>query len=603
MSTWRISTSFMDKSIAIEEQIGSVGASVIRSQKGPTKPIKIYAGQEQRIIHLFGKPSATYPDVWDAIEYNKNYDMWLAAPDKNGKHGGVWITQTGSEALTSGLSSDSITFSAIPIEEDLGTGDNSSTTFTTTVTEYGDYVNQSIDIEVGGTSISLTASDAATEVLTSVDATYSGSGTYNRSTGEVSFTFDTAPATSADINVTYNIDRSDEIYFALLNSNKEADDLAVKTTYSGGLWTLTIYRIDDDGNYIQLDDSPYTVSLTAGSKDGFGKSNYILDVFDEHDYIKAVINSDLSYSSFVDDSDSIDMAGGSRGDTVTIAELTTSWNYFQDTVNFAADVFFDCTAVSGVETLFNTLRNTYQKYSIYLLNLGNVTAANAVSTKDALSINNAGLAIYWSWFKIRDIYNNSFFYSACMGRIASKHAAMSDVYNGLAPSWIDENSHGGQLGPGILEQINSATETQLQTMDSNQINPVIKHPSYGYMIVSQKTAQTTLSDYSYIGHIRLRDYLVENIINNALYFQITKLNDTEHRNAVKSKADLILSGPLGLNLLVEAEAKCDNQNNNADVLNRREFILDVAVKFTTFSEKIKFNFINTDQGTSVSEVL
>jgi len=603
-STWRISTAFLDKSVAIKETIGSIGASVIRAAKGPTTPIKIFAGQEQRIIDIFGKPNATYPDVWDAIEYNKSYDLWLAAPDKSGKHGGVYVTPTGTESILSGFSSiSSVSFTALPTEETLGSGDGSSTTFAITLTEYDDYVNQSIDIQADGTSITLVATDANPEVLTSVDATYAGTGTYNRTTGQLSFTFDTAPVSAVALTANYNISRADDIYFALFNNNREADDLAIQVTYANSLFTIVVQKIDADGNYIALDDSPYIVSLTAGSKDGFGASNYIMDVFDEHDHITPVINTALTVSTFVNDSDVVLMVGGSRGSTVTITELTTSWNTFQDAINYEADIFFDCTATSGVATLFNTLRNTYQKYSIYLLHLGNVTAANAVSTKDALSLNNNGICIYWSWFKVTDTYNNSFFYSSCMGRIASKHGAMTDVYNGLAPAWIDENGHGGQLGPGIEKQVNSATETQLELMDTNEINGVVIYPGYGVLITSHKTSQTTLSDYSYVGHIRLRDYLVKNIIDNALYAQITKLNDTEHRNAVKTKADLILSGPLSLGLLREADSKCDDQNNNDAALARREFILDVAVKFTPFSDRIRFNFINVGQNVSVSETL
>jgi hypothetical protein len=104
MSTWRITTKSIDRSSTVRGEAGSVGAMAIRSLKGPVKPVKIFKGEEKRIIDLFGKPSVTYPDVWEAIEYNKQDDMWISAPyDTSARLGGVLVTDTGSVALSTGV--------------------------------------------------------------------------------------------------------------------------------------------------------------------------------------------------------------------------------------------------------------------------------------------------------------------------------------------------------------------------------------------------------------------------------------------------------------------------------------------------------------------
>jgi hypothetical protein len=192
-----------------------------------------------------------------------------------------------------------------------------------------------------------------------------------------------------------------------------------------------------------------------------------------------------------------------------------------------------------------------------------------------------------------------------MGRVATKHAQMYDVFNGLAPSWIDENGHGGQLGGNIIEMAYDPSETQKQTLsEDNQINPIEFNTQYGVMITAQRTSLTSLSDYSYINHSRTADYIILNVERQVLPYQITKLNDADHRNRARIKGDAIVSPLAGApyNLLRSYAIKCDSENNTNQVLNRREFVFEIAVKFTPTSESIRFIFTNVDQTTSVEEV-
>jgi len=62
--TWRLTVNEIDRSRTVKENVGSTGACVIRAGKGITKPIKIDIRDELRILHMFGYPSSSYPDVW-----------------------------------------------------------------------------------------------------------------------------------------------------------------------------------------------------------------------------------------------------------------------------------------------------------------------------------------------------------------------------------------------------------------------------------------------------------------------------------------------------------------------------------------------------------
>jgi hypothetical protein len=328
MSSYRISVLENNLSSTIQPSVGNVGATVIRSSKGPVKPVKITKGDSNRIINIFGKPSASYPDVWDILEFNKKADLWASAPSKNSLYGGVMVTKTGTEPLVGGYSSlTALSFAALPVTESLGTGDGSTVSFSMTLSKKTYYNHQTINIKINGVTINVAASDLATEVLTTTPDV--GSGTYVRSTGVLTFTFDSAPALGAEITAHYTENRAADCYFILFNCNPEIDDSAVKITMANSVFTVNAYLKDPvTSAYSALPLSPYSVSLTANTKDGFGQNIYIEDIFLNDDFFAPVVNT-LAVSTFIDDTVPVDLDGGDRGDAITITELTAGWAYFQ----------------------------------------------------------------------------------------------------------------------------------------------------------------------------------------------------------------------------------------------------------------------------------
>ena len=603
--SWRIQTILNDTSSVVQSNVGSVGATVIKASRGPVVPVKINKGQTSRILDIFGPVSASYPGVWEAIQYAKKYPLWLAAPSTDGLYGGVMVTSAGTKTLHSGVSaidSANFDFAAVPITETLGTGDGTTTNFTLTIAEDTIYVHQSLDILVNGTSITVSASDAEPEVLTSTD----GSGTYTRATGVVDFTFDTAPASGASIQVSYDADYSATAYMAFFSRDPQADYMSTMITQNDDD-TFTVHLYKKSGStYTEIQGSPFTVSTVTGAKDGFGKIIYAEDLFDGSDYVNTLVNSALPVASFTDDTTKVDFAGGVRG-TTSSSEYTSSWNYFQQSRTYPADVFFDTTADSGIPDLFVTLRSTYQKYSAYLLPLPNDTLSNNITTKTGYSISDRGIYFYWNWFKVKDsdTTSSATFWTNLLGKVATKHADMYVVYNGLAPAWIDENGLGGQLSGGVLEAAYDPSESDLKLADTNQINPIILDPQYGVMITSDRTSLTSLSDYSYIPHSRTADWILKTIISQVLPYQLVKLNDNAHQTRVRTKAETILAPLVSppYNLLEDFAVKCDDENNDATVKSLRQFVLSVAVKCTPTSEEIKFIFTNTEQGANVQEAV
>lgn len=605
----RISTNLVDNSQTVSVSPNTVGYTVIKAPKGLEEPILFQKGEIQRVLDSFGYPSSTYPQIQDVIDYITGYACYVTAPfdDATAKYGGVFLTKAGTIPFTTGLSSLAISdFSTISNEEDLGTGDGSTTNFSITLSQSDYYVNQSIDIEVDGTSITISATDAEPEVLTSTPDV--GSGTYTRATGVIDFTFDTAPTSGEEITVTYTSDLSSDAYMAFLSKSPQTDDLGVLAESKGsGQFEVALYRKDNDGVYTTWSDSPYLISNVSGDKDGFGNVIYAETIFEDNNYITAIVNTDLTFSTFVDDTSYIAMAGGARGDAIDGSDIATAFTaslQYPDTYN--PKVIFACEDDSNIASAFETLADNYQTRSRFLLPTANDTATNLLTDTTATkhSINNRNINFFpLSWGKHTDIYNASPFVCSNMGLIAKKYADSIQLsFGGLSPMYLDENGVGGQLGSSIIELSNTALGTQWLSFNDAGMNPIRWYPGVGPTIVGDRTsASIILSDYSFTIHSEIANYILENVENQVLPAQIGKANDTFHREQVRAKSNLIVSNVSGY--LEDYYIQCDSENNNADILNQRKFVITIGVIFEKNSQWIIFNFINSRSGTDIEEVV
>lgn len=520
--SWRINVKELDRSQTLIPEAGATGAMVMKSIRGPKTPVYVSSRQETRIIDLFGNPSSTYPDVWEAIEYNRDAPIWLASPH-----------------------SDSDTLSGVVV------------------------------------------TDAGTVALASDGPTVSGVDSYSFS--------------------------SENEFFALFaRSPSSTDNWGVQVSFNSTskLFTVVVYYTEDDGD-TWLEKETYTVSPTEGKKDGFGKNVYVENIFDgeTNDFLIAKANptsghDDPTYE-MTDDTTPTLLEGGSRS-TPVAGDFTTVWNTFQKARQYSADIFMDNTTYSEVVNTFDTLRNSYQKYAYYIAPLPmSEDVTTAITTKKGYSIDNPGLAFYWNHGKVSDTYNGGSFWTSLIGRVGRKLALMDNIYNGGAPAWIDENNHGGQLGSGILELEYDPTEDELETLDESGVNAIVFDQNYGVLIASQRTGQSpgVLSDNSWIAHRRLFDYIIQNIVDQVLPFQLVKLNDESHRARVASQAESLIIPIQAEGLLNAFAVICDSSNNTDNILAQRKFILDVIVQVTPYSETIDLRFTNIGQTTNIEELV
>ena len=589
---------------AVRLNVGSTGATVLTASKGSDKPIFIGTGQKNRIIQLFGKPSPVNHGLVEAIHFNQSRPIWISAPSKNGKYGGVFVTKTGTIPFINGLATKDIAdFSNVSSTELVGTGDDATTVYSFTLAGKDYYKNMSIDLLVNGTTINVSSTDADPEVLTTTPDV--GSGTYNRVTGELAFTFTSAVAEGESIEVSYDMDLADDCYFCITDANPQVSDKYVKFSMNADKSFNMTAEVLNRNTYDSLPNSPFKFSLDPEYRDASNRALYIDNVLRDNDYFDYILNPNATVTTFTDDTSRILMAGGDRGDAIGLPELTIGWDYFKNKNTYRADIFFDTTADAGIVPIFESLRNNNQKYSTYLLPLPLETnKADAISTKAGYSVSNRGISFYWNWGEVNDADSGLIFWTSLMGRVATKHAQMDNYFNGLAPAWIDVNNHGGLLGGGIRRlRWDLQDDSEAIDLENGRVNPIVDDPVYGVTIIAHRTSVLDETDFSYIAHSRLADFILDNIVKQVLPFQITKLNDDRHRNLVSSKTNSIISILAGepYNLLIDYRIICDESNNSGDVLLRKEFLLEVYVQFTSTSEKIRLVFSATPAGVNIDE--
>lgn len=369
-------------------------------------------------------------------------------------------------------------------------------------------------------------------------------------------------------------------------SPSETLDLAVNIIHvSGSIYTLSLYLKTASGNNAL--ESAYTYSLLR-EKDAFGRSLYIFDVFDGNSYVVPVVNNDYVATATPAATTIVDVTGGYRGTEPLTSNYLASWNNFQLANRYPVKTFLD--PIGNAAAIIVDIRNLYQKqaFCITTVPFGN-SPAQAITFRQGLSLDTDQIALYHGWTYVVDPYNNSFAWVSRIGAVGVKYAQMDDVFDSLSPAGIDENGHGGQITstftPKKMEN-DYSFDIQLNNADNAQINPIILDPTYGLLIVGDRTLKVINSDSSFVGTRRLYNLLVDTISSQILKQQVFKNNDVTHRARAKSLTEQLLEPILIGEFLREAAVVCDLTNNTDNILNQRKFLLSVYVKATPNSQRV-----------------
>lgn len=421
---------------------------------------------------------------------------------------------------------------------------------------------------------------------------------------------------TVSVSVITTQDMTEDVKFSFFTRSPYNDSykqLAAKISYTtGSRYKMLLYDKLGTNKYRFI--TQYDFSLIK-EKDLFGKSLYIMDVFKNNPYVVPFINEDYSSLSVPVPSNSdqiIDLSGGFRGSELQNSDFQAGWDYFKKIATYPAKIFMDVYSKSASAIAIRNVVKDYQKYSFGITSIPlGYEVEEAIQYRKDLNIDFDGMALYYNWVKIADTYNDAETWTSGIGKIGRKLAEMIDVYDALSPAGVDENDHGGQLNSGFqiievereLSDADPGLSSDLERLNLEQINPIINDLAYGPMIYGDKTLQVELSDTSFIGTRRVYNLIIENIIRQVLRRQEFKNNDFTHRAQAKSRTENIVSPIRADQYIRDVAVQCDEFNNNNDVLEARQFVLDVAIQATPNSQGNTLNFIRVNQNQIVANVL
>ena len=171
--------------------------------------------------------------------------------------------------------------------------------------------------------------------------------------------------------------------------------------------------------------------------------------------------------------------------------------------------------------------------------------------------------------------------------------------------FLNENGLGGQLNVSVRKALNSWDKNEIDILTDNNYNPIIKDPTYGLMLVGQKTCQEgVLSDWSYIGHVSSFIALEKTLIDSVLIPQIGKPNNDYYRDLRKTQVESYLSPRISGARAIWADAIVDTSTregvNDAEALAAKQFKIVVKVQPNIYSEYVTLTLASYPQGVELS---
>jgi hypothetical protein len=604
MLSYRILVQYDNRTAKVIPSTGSgIGAMTVRSPRGTLAPTYFKAGQTKRLFELCGDPGPAYPDLLEAAYFLENYPLWVSAPSKFGRYGGVILGNAATVKLPGGVAAIPTSGTTFTVYETIGVGDGVTTSFGKTLSSGTRYVANSAAIVSNGVPLAApTNTGTTTETITGTGLT---SCSLIVATGVMAMVFAAAPLAGAVIETSYTISVAADTA-VLFSRAPQSDYLAVLVTQDTVTKKLTVVLSGNDGSGTYLTKKTFTFSMVPGSKDNYGNPDRLDQVItSDDDYLVPFLVKTVNPTAYTADVTNFNLNGGSRGLATIGSDLASAVAQFAQARKYPADVFFDNSAAVEVGTAFATLRGSGQQYSKYLLPNLNVPSATVLLTPTPVS--DRGVKYFWNWGKVINPYNAyGPAWTSLIGEIAKNELDnVVTAFGGRAVSWINENGVGGQMTSGrVLEMAYDPDQATLKQLDQAGINAITMDPTYGVMIMSEKTSVKSLSDYSYGSYSGALDYIVRNIVEQALPPQIEKFNDDGHRATVKRNCENIIQ-PMTLrpnNCIFQFAVKCDDQNNDSVVLDNEQFVVQVAIKLTRKARTIILSVINTPQGIDITTV-
>ena len=647
LSTNRISIKNEDLSASLVSTSTRVlGYTVVDAEKGPCKPVRIPAGSTEKIQSIFGYTSARYPMIQEALDFNAGYDLFISAPyDATcSKVGIAYVTDKGIFAA------DPVELNGVYIEDLSEDSDVEIPGITSksslSMRKAGGFISEA-KIEASGKTVAITKSNQAVNLKAEdtltirtgteertvlIKADTDGSlGAYSHveksalretgltkvgtvTAGTIAFNSvsslpgDFFHEDSVEANLTKStfkfyqagedFEESTKVYAVIYQ--KYASNRTTKISYKPQIiqkdkaFTFTVSETISPTRTIS---KKYTLSLDVAAKDGFGASLGYDSVLANDSFIGLyLLDDDIEGATFGEGNCSLE------GTRVSPATLEDGWLFPEKPEYGDVDLFFNSEVDPSPSSSFFTLadRTPYPVqgflFSMTPTNLGDLSPLSFGSR-------------YWNIcgkFTRVSTYTKEKYVSGLVGSRALMQAKIIEgSYGGVAPMFLNENGLGGQLSVSVRKALNSWDKDEVDVLTDNNYNPIVKDPTYGLLLVGQKTCQAgVLSDWSYIGHVCSFIALEKALIEDVLIPQIGKPNNDYYRDLRKTQVEAYLSPRISGSRAIWADAVVDTSTregvNDEAALAAKEFRIVIKVQPNIYSEYVTLTLASYPQGVELS---
>lgn len=650
LSTNRISIKNEDLSASLVSTASKVlGYTVVDAEKGPCKPVKISAGSSEKIHSIFGYTSAKYPMIQEALDFNAGYDLFISAPyDATcSKVGVAYVTSKGI------IAADPVELNGTYIEDLSEDSDIEVPGITSASTLSMKKAGSFIDIEAeasstgktvtikqkqGSQAVTLKAEDTLTirtgteertvvikastegnlEAYSHVEKSTSGTPGLEK-VGTVAagtITFNSPKSTSGDFfhedsvganlakskfkfyQAGEDLEESTKVYAVIYQkytSNRTTEISYKKQTVGPNkAFTFTVKEAITPTRTVSKN---YTVSLDVSAKDGFGSPlGYDSVLADSYFIGMYVLDDDIVGAEFEEGKCSL------TGTRVASSNLEDGWIFPEKPEYGDVDLFFNSETDPDTASSFFTLaEKTSYPVQGFLF---------SKTPTDLEHISPLGFGPrYWNIcgkFTRVSPYTKEKYVSGLVGSRALMQAKIiENRYGGVAPMFLNENGLGGQLAVSVRKALNSWDKNEIDILTDNNYNPIIKDPTYGLMVVGQKTCQAgVLSDWSYIGHACSFITLEKALIDPVLIPQVGRANNDYYRDLRKTQVESYLSPRISGSRAIWADAIVDTSTregvNDDTALAAKEFRIVIKVQTNIYSEYVTLTLSSYPQGVELS---
>lgn len=303
----------------------------------------------------------------------------------------------------------------------------------------------------------------------------------------------------------------------------------------------------------------------------------------------------------------VNLSGGSSGNTVSNGDLEHNWNIFKDKDQYEISLVFTGPSsyvvsqyvldnvVLGVESETPTLgrRDAIMFVSPRLADVYQCPgqeASNIVTNNESFlnmfNRSSSYLVCDSGWKKMFDRYNNLYRWVPLNSDIAGLCAYTDSV----ADPWYSPGGYNRGKLKNVVSLAWNPNQTDRDTLYKNGVNPVISQRGEGIVLLGDKTMQAKPSAFDRI-NVRRLFIVLEKAISRAARYSLFEFNDDFTRAQFVAMVEPYLRTVKGRRGIIDYKVVCDTTNNTGDIIDRNGFVGDIYIKPSRSINYIQLNFV------------